>query len=305
MKNRKFLLVTSLLIIFSIIISGCSAKYEAKNETTQDIAPQTAPTDMNSSADYDYGGVAEKDIIDEEKGYDMTEPDKIITTVSISMQTKEFIDTTEKLNNLIGKYKGYLENSNISHNNYYNSTRLKYAEYTIRIPRENLNHFSLDLKEIGNIISENTSKVDITKQYRDTESRLKVLEVKEERILALLSKAEKMEDIIALENQLSSIIYDKENLSANILDMDDKVNYSSLYLRLEEVAKLTSEETIKTTFWTKVSNAIKDSTYFFSYNIQNLIIGLIYFIPYGLIIGVVVYVFYRIMKKRQNKFPKE
>ena len=305
MKNRKFLLVTSLLIIFSIIISGCSAKYEAKNETTQDIAPQTAPTDMNSSADYDYGGVAEKDIIAEEKAYDMTEPDKIITTISVSMQTKEFMDTTDKLINIIGKYKGYVENSNISYNNFVYSTRLKYSNYTLRIPRENLENFTNELKEIGNIISQNTSKTDITKQYRDTESRLKVLEVKEERILTLMEKAEKMEDIIVLENQLSDIIYEKENLTANIMDMDDKVDYSTAHIQIEEVAKLTSEETIETTFWTKLVNAIKDSSYFFSHNIENLIIGLIYFIPYGLIIGVILYLIYRITKKRQDKFPKE
>lgn len=299
MRNKRFLAIMVLVLAFAIVISGCSSR----QKSASDIAPsQNMEYDKPVPPEATSAGV---DMLqeDEKSEYTMVEPDKIITTVSVSMQTKEFMDTTEKLTNLIGKYKGYIENSNISHNNYYNSTRLKYAEYTIRIPRENLSHFALDLKGIGNIISENTSKVDITKQYRDTESRLKVLEVKEERILALLNKAEKMEDIIALENQLSSIIYDKENLTANILDMDDKVNYSSLYLSIEEVAKLTSEENIKTSFWTKVANAFKDSTYFFSYNIQNLIIGFIYFIPYGLIIGIVVYIVYRFMKK--HKTPRE
>lgn len=298
MKNKKSFIMMVLVLAFSIAIAGCSSK----NMSTSDMAP--APS---KNMDYDRGEMSEEsspgiDMVQKEKSeYTMVEPDKIITTVSVSMQTKEFVDTTEKLTNLIGKYKGYIENSNISHNNYYNSTRLKYGEYTIRIPRENLSHFSLDLKGIGNIISENTSKVDITKQYRDTESRLKVLEVKEERILALLNKAEKMEDIITLENQLSSIIYDKENLTTNILDMDDKVNYSSLYLSIQEVAKLTSEEDIKTTFWTKAANAFKDSTYFFTYNIQNLIIGFIYFLPYGLIIGVIAFVVLRFVKRRTPK----
>lgn len=296
MRNKRFLAIMVLVLAFAVVISGCSQK------SASDIAPsQNMEYDRGEALEAPSAGV---DMSQDNKGeYTIVEPDKIITTVSVSMQTKEFMDTTEKLTNLIGKYKGYIENSNISHNNYYNSTRLKYAEYTLRIPRENLSLFALDLKGIGNIISENTSKVDITKQYRDTESRLKVLEVKETRILALLNKAEKMEDIIALENQLSSIIYDKENLTANILDMDDKVNYSSLYLSIEEVAKLTSEENIKTSFWTKVANAFKDSTYFFSYNIQNLIIGFIYFIPYGLIIGIVAYVVYRFMKK--HKTPRE
>jgi hypothetical protein len=294
--------MTTLVIIFSIIISGCSSTKDAKYEITQDIAPSESPVESKNSADYDYAGSPE---VQGEEGQPITEPDKIITTISISMQTKEFMDTTEKLTNLIGKYKGYVENSDISYNNYVYSTRLKYSQYAIRIPRENLEKFTNELKEIGNIISQNTSKADITKQYRDTESRLNVLKTKEERILALLGKAAKMEDIIVLENQLSDIIYEKENLTANILDMDDKVDYSTAHIQIEEVAKLTPGETIETTFWAKVVNAIKDSTYFFSYNIQNLIIGFIYFIPYGLIIGAIVYIAYRFMKKRQDKFPRE
>lgn len=170
---------------------------------------------------------------------------------------------------------------------------------------ENLQAFKNDLKEIGNIISENTSKVDITKQYRDTESRLKVLEVKEGRILALLENAQKMEDIIVLENQLSNIIYEKENLTANIMDMDDKVNYSTVHFQLEEVAKLTPGENIKTPFWTKVANALKDSVYYFGRDIENLVISIIYFLPYGLIIGVIAYMVWKFMKKRKDNLPKE
>jgi len=300
MKNKRFLFMMVLVLAFSIVITACSSK----NMSTSDMAPAPSKEMEDNRGESPQAPEVGLDmILDEKSEYTMVEPDKIITTVSLSMQTKEFVDTTNKLTNLIGKYKGYIENSNISHNNYYNSTRLKYAEYTIRIPRENLSHFTLDLKGIGNIISENTSKVDITKQYRDTESRLKILEVKEERILALLNKAEKMEDIITLENQLSSIIYDKESLTANILDMDDKVDYSSLYLNIEEVAKLTSEESIKTSFWDKIVNAVKDSTYFFTSNIQGFIIWLIYFIPYGLILGVIAFIVFKFLKKR--KTPRE
>ena len=41
-----------------------------------------------------------------------------------------------------------------------------------------------------------------------------------------------MEDIITLENQLSQIIYEKENLTANLKDMDDKVDYSTVHLEI-------------------------------------------------------------------------
>lgn len=301
MRNRKLVYLMVLILSFSLIVSGCSAKKsESYDKATQDMAPTEPSRGIDDS-------VSESVEMEEEikEKYDLIEPDKIITTVSISMQTKEFMDTVEKLNVLIGKYKGYIESSNISYNNYVYSSGLKYSDYSIRIPRENLEKFKNELKEIGNIISENTSKVDITKQYRDTESRLKVLEVKEGRILDLLKKAEKMEDIITLENQLSNIIYEKENLTANIMDMDDKVNYSTVHFQLEEVAKLTPGENIKTPFWTKVGNAFKGSVYFFGRNIENLIISFIYFLPYGIIIGAIAYVVWKFMRKRKDRFHKE
>lgn len=114
-----------------------------------------------------------------------------------------------------------------------------------------------------------------------------------------------MKDIMALENQLSNIIYEKENLTANIMDMDDKVNYSTVHFQLEEVAKLTPGENIKTPFWTKVANALKDSVYYFGRDIENLVISIIYFLPYGLIIGVIAYMVWKFMKKRKNNFSKD
>ncbi|WP_313755725.1 DUF4349 domain-containing protein [Tissierella sp.] len=295
MKNKKLFFIVSLILSFSLIFSGCGAKKsESYDMATEDMPPTEQWREMDNNEN------------EESKGqYGTTEPEKIITTISISMQTKEFVDTTNKLTAIIEKHKGYVENSNIFHNNYYNSARLKYSEYTIRIPKENLNQFVIDLKEIGNIISENTSKADITKQYKDTKSRLRVLEIKEGRILDLLKKAEKMEDIIALEDQLSNIIYEKENLTANIMDMDDKVNYSTVQFQLEEVAKLIPSENIKTPFWTKIGNAFKNSMYFFTDNVENLIISFIYFLPYGLIIGILAYLVWRFIKKRKNNISKE
>ncbi|WMM24448.1 DUF4349 domain-containing protein [Tissierella sp. MB52-C2] len=291
MRNKRLIFIIT-FILFTTVISGCAKKNISKTELSYDLAPIEAEKNMSSDT--------RDDSIVENSIDNLIEPEKIITTVSISMETKEFMDTTGKLNELITNYKGYVENSSIYYNNYIEHSGLKNSHHSIRIPKENLNQFVNELKEIGNVISENTSKEDISKAYKDTESRLRLLETKENRILALLDKAEKMEDIIALENQLSSIIYEKENLTINIKDMDDKVDYSTVYFELREVAKLSSKDNNKTPFSTKIVNAFKNSLYFFTSNIENLIISFIYFLPYGVIIGVVVYIVWRFKKKKNN-----
>lgn len=292
-KNKKLLYGIIFILLLSIFTSACSSD----SDTSMDTAPSEGEEYTEEEA-YDASDM--DNIASEEDG---REPNKVITTISISMQTEEFLKTSDKLNSLINKHKGYIEQSNISYNDFVYDTGLKYADYSIRIPRDNLDLFVNELREIGNIISENKNKRDITKEYKDTESRLRVLEIKEERILALLEKAEKMEDIIVLENQLSDIIYDKENLTGEIMDMDDQVDYSTVFFQLEEVAKLSSGGNVKTPFSEKIKNAFSDSFYFFSSNLQGLIIFLVYFLPYLivlLIIGFLVYMFL----KRKKKLPK-
>lgn len=296
MNNRKFKLSIVLLIALAIIITGCGSK-----NTSSDMAPNENFTASQEEMGYPEDEVAEDSSAD--KG-DSFEPDKIITTVYIEMQTKEFATTTKKLESLINKYKGYIENSNISYNDYVYSTGLKYSDYTIRIPREKLEPFVDDIIEIGNIISQNKNKQDVTKQYRDTESRLRVLNTKEERILALLEKAEKMEDIIVLENQLSDVIYQKETLTQDLTSMDDKVDYSTVDLNLEEVAKLTSGQSSKTPFMEKLKTAFKDSFYFFTRNTGDILISFIYLLPYVIILAVVGFIGYELFK-RKKKVPKD
>lgn len=300
MKGLKKLVLfsISILLVLSLVV-GCSGSMKSKNSAVGSAssshdaaAPQESPAEAAEDSDAKFGrGVSSP-----------LEPEKVITTLYLNFETTEFDKTNEELNKLIEKYKGYIEFSNISYNHYYNNMSYRYGEFSIRVPKENITSFKTELNVIGNLTSESTNKQDVTKQYTDTESRLKVIETKEVRLLALLEKAEKIEDIIALENQLSEVIYEKENLKASLLTLDDKVDFSTVNINIQEVAKVTATETIETTFGTKVKNAIADSLYFFTDTLQGLIIALIYLLPFLVIIAVVVIVgvrFYRKYKKNK------
>ena len=292
MKNKKLKFGLLLVMILTILISGCSS---GRDSSTEDIMSEenTSPQEENN--------FLEADDYDDAKDTESYEPDKIITTVYIEMQTQDFLPTTNKLEGLISKYKGYVESSNISYNDYIYSSGLKYSDYSIRIPRDNLDPFIDETIKIGNIISQNKNKEDISKAYRDTESRLRVLETKEERILALLEKADKMEDIIKLENQLSDLIYEKETFTQNLQGMDDQVSYSTVHLSLNEVEKLSSGANSKTSFGEKLKLAFSDSFYFFTRNIGDIVIALVYGLPYILLISIIGYIVYRLVWRRRKE----
>lgn len=292
-RSVRFIsLLLSLILIISLIV-GCGAK-------GKDPSNEISPHSTESKADYGAGETApSQDDFDAEKAI---EDGKIITTMYLSFETKEFDKTNENLNKLMKKHKAYIENSDISYDQYYNGKKYRSGEFSIRVPRKNLAQFKNDLNGIGNLISESTNKEDVIKLYRDTESRLRVITTKEERILSLLKKADKMEDIIALENQLTDIIYDKERLQSELLNIDDKVDYSTVVIHIREVEMLSDQETIETKFLTRIKRAFKNSFYGFIKSLQDFLIWFIYFLPFAIILGIIVYMAYRLLKKiRKNK----
>lgn len=298
--KRPFKLVSIILSIFILlgVLAGCSA---SKSQSNVDMAvspsaPRAEEAPMESPEFTGSHGLGSGSSL---------EPEKVITTIHLYFESIEFDKSNEELAKLIEKYKAYIEYSNISYNRYYNSKNYRYGEFVIRVPKANITSFKTELSTIGNLTSENTSKQDVTKQYQDTESRLKVVEIKEERLLSLLEKAEKIEDIIAIENQLSEVIYEKESLKSSLITLDDKVDYTTVNLNIEEVDKTSNTETVETTFGTRIINALRNSLYSFRVSMENLIISLIYMIPFLVILAVIVYIAIRLAKKyRRNNQNK-
>ena len=163
---------------------------------------------------------------------------KLIRTVSLSLQTKEFDSVLNNLKTKTTELGGYVENSSISGNSYsYTTTR--YASYTIRIPADKLNEFVDIVGELGNVTQENESVEDVTLQYVDVESHKKALETEQARLMELLSTAENMEDLLAIESKLSDIRYEIESYESQLRLLDNQIDYSTVHVEIFEVERMT------------------------------------------------------------------
>jgi hypothetical protein len=302
MKNiKRFLSIALSLIIILSIATGCSSK-----STPMDIE---SSNDSKYKTSEDYVGVAPGESApnysDNEESSPL-EPIKVIVRFYLDMQTIEFDKSITNLENLISKYEGYVESSSINLGSYYDQNNYRSANYTIRIPKTNINKFMNETGSVGKINTQEESKEDVTLHYRDTESRLNVLNIKEERILELLKKAEKMEDIIALENSLSDVIYQKENLTGVLKDLDNKIEFSTVSIYLKEVQKINVKDDAKTKFGQRIANAFSNSLHYFKLGFENFIIQFIYALPALIVLAILLYGIYkgtRIYngKKKSNK----
>lgn len=290
-----------LLIALLFLMTSCGgSKTESPQLEKQNSMTMESTTEESVGMDTNTGG----GVTGNPEGID-----KLITTATVEIQTTAYDDAVKALYEMVSEGKGYF--SNISgETNYYSSKGYQSSDYTVRIPKENLDAFMKGLeKDLWLVISSNMQKEDVTKKYTDSETRIVVLETKEKRLLNLLDKAENMTDIIALENALSETIAEKENLKKNLVQIDDKVSYSTVRLRLVEVDRLANQETPSTSFGERISTAISDTIYNMKEDAKNFVIFAIYGVPWLLsrviLLAIVIFIGMKIVKIVKDKRGKK
>lgn len=227
---------------------------------------------------------------------------KLIRTVSLSLETKEFDSVLTNLSTKTTELGGYIETSSVNGNSYsHHSTR--YASYVIRIPADKLNEFVEVVSELGNVTQKNESVEDVTLRYIDVESHKKALKTEQERLLELLSKAENMEEILTIESKLSDIRYEIENYESQLKTMDNQIDYSTVSVYIDEVERVT--DTGEKGFFEEIKERFGNSLYIVARGIRGLVIGILGSLPIlivcGGVIAVVVIVVRKILKKRNMR----
>lgn len=257
-KNMAAALLTMCLVT---VLAGCGAS--AKYASTMESAPQEYY--MNSSdAKYEETVEMESVAMDsvamdsgvgsasgaaamevgEANAADMVATDrKLIKTVNMDVETQEFDVLLSTIEGRVAELGGYIENMNTYNgSSYYTYRNTRNADMTIRIPKDNLNTFLSAITDISNVVRRSDNVEDVTLTYVDLESHRDALRTEQTRLLELLEKAETIEDIITIEQRLSDVRYQLESMESRLRTYDNQVDYSTVYLNIEEVEVLTPVE---------------------------------------------------------------
>lgn len=232
---------------------------------------------------------------------------KLIKTVCMNVETEEYDALLSNVERRIEELGGYIENLSENQDRYGYSGSLRYASITARIPQDRLDGFVTEVSEDSNVISRNESVDDVTLDYVDLESHKKALLTERDRLLELLEKAETMEDIIAIESRLSEVRYQLESMESRLRTFDNKINYSTVYLEIREVERLTPP--VEETAWDKIRTGFAESVYQVLRGMRNAGIGFLIHIPYfvvwAVIIGILVVIARAIYKLCRRKISKK
>ena len=322
--KRSRLQSFSLIMMLAVIMTACgSGKISNENKT------EAAPAAMAEEYAYDLaaydGGVAfnsaasagaiEYEMAEEtyaqgEGGQStVAAPEtsrKLIKTVNISAETEDFDTLVPGLQKQVETLGGYIESISVYDvGSYYvedTMQKQRCANLTARVPKEKLDGFLLQVGEQTNVTSRSENVEDVTLRYVDLESHKKALLTEQERLLALMEKAESVEDIITIEGRLSEVRYQLESMESQLRTYDNQIDYSTVYLSIEEVRKYSAPQTA--TVWQRIGNGFMKSLENIGFGIRDFAIGFVIDIPYivfwGVLIAVAVIVF-RILWKTWKK----
>ena len=237
MKKRMLSLLLLMCVTLSLL-SGCGASggtaasdsaadYGTAVEGWEDASPEKS----NGTQSMDGAAGA----TESPQASVIRENAKLIMTAEIYAETRDFVAADTAVQTLTTQYGGYLETHATA-----GTEGERSANYTARVPEKNFEAFLKAVGNTSNIVSQSQNAEDVGQVYYDTETHLKTLKTKHERLLALLAKSEKMEDIIQLENALSDTEYQIEQYSTTLRRYDDLIGFSTIRIQLNEVRDLTS-----------------------------------------------------------------
>lgn len=332
MKKRYGMKVLLAAGMVSVVLSGCGSGAKSSYNTA-DTAMYAATADdvasdydggymMNSAAgamteeavEYEYDDAAATPQAAPEEGAadvpgDALAGRKLIKNVNMNVETEEFDVLVPNLQNRVTALGGYIEDmSSYSRNDHYSSDYigtkyLRYANITARIPKQNLDTFLNEVGEQSNIVSRSESVTDVTLQYVDLESHKKALTTEQSRLLELMEQAQTVEDIITIEGRLSEVRYQIESMESQLRTYDNKIDYSTVYLSIDEVERYTPTEEITT--GERIRTGFMDSVKGVGKGFSNFgiwfVINLPYLIVWAVIIVIIVLVVRLIIKKNAKR----
>ena len=304
---KKKLCVALLAMTMAVAFSGCGASKSCDSAASDMAAPEAAPEyEVTEEAATDEAwddaeaddSAADSGMTDAAAGGAETETvqsnEKIIYTYNYSVETKQFDKFMQTVQARINEYGGYLESSETNGNPEMSIRR--YANMVIRIPADKMHEFLNMVKENSNVTYSNSSTENVTLSYVDMQSHIKALKTEQETLMGILERATKLEDIITIQNQLTNIRYELESYESQLRVYDNRINYSTLYLDINEVERETSVAT-ELTYGQEISQGLSDTFYDIGQGLRGFSIWFIVNLPFLLVWALIIVIIVLIVRK--------
>lgn len=255
--NKKVKSMVCMFILGVIFITGCSASKSYESAPMEDTGKYD---EMAEDSSVDFDG-------EEEVGFaggtsQRKTNQKLIHRAGMNVEVLQKLEPLIlSLQNFVDGHKGYIENMEQFRNGYDPITQeeLEAVFMVIRIPHEHYNKALQTIADLGTVVNKTSSVEDVTLQYSDIESTLKMYKIEQDRLLEMLeNEATDIKDMIEIEKRLSEVRIELEKQESARRSLDSLINYDTIELEMRQVRR-TSDEGISKKFSTRIKAAFRDS----------------------------------------------
>lgn len=327
-KKRIFaILIVSVLILSSFVGCGSSknsAEFDAKSSPAVTQSQDFSNYDLAMTVDGENGNYAGVEAPQEAKTDEVDATSiagsgstvdtinsailserKMIRSANISIEVDNFDEARNSINTIINGI-GIVQESNVVTDKVYVDGEykpLKSGTIVLRVYKEKFDSVFNNLKGIGDVTNEIINGQDVTDRFIDTESRLRLLKLEQERLETYLAKLDDLDKIFRTESRLTEIRYEIESLTVNLNKMSDLVELSTITLSMREKNPYEDKKPVKETYWQRLSENLKSSFEGVVSFLGEFFIFIIAAIPVLIMLGLfglLVLFIYRKIKKRSR-----
>ncbi len=312
MKNKKLSLFLALILVVSLALTACgtvanSGAFDKESDALYPMDPME-PSDVpmepdeNYGTDTDYYPSKDSSITEGSVGDAQAMSEKIIRTISINAQTKEYEESLDYIRAAVATVGGFEETFRSTGKNYYShSVYSRNAYMRLRIPADQLDAFLAEVGGMINILSQNSSADNVTTEYYDIKTRIGVLESERKAYEEMLKQSMDIDYLLQVKDRLYNVIEEIESYQTRLNLLDSKVAYSTVTISLDEVVEYTPVVTKEPTFGERVADAFTRSWKNFAMGCQNFAVGFVGALPTILIFAVIAAIVLTVVLKLNRK----
>ncbi|OFW64123.1 MAG: hypothetical protein A2Y74_09520, partial [Actinobacteria bacterium RBG_13_63_9] len=216
---------------------------------------------------------------------------KIIANAQLEIEVEagKFQEVFNQALLLADRYGGYVFSSDSYASGEEDS--MKSGTIAIRIPATAFDNALSDAGKLGEVKNQSIQTEDVTEEYVDLQARIINSEAHVNAILEVLAQAKTIDEILQVRQVLTSAQAELEQLRGRLRYLDEHTSYSTLTMSIYE----TGVEVTPTTEW-GFAQALKDALHNLVQAFGSIVRGLGWLIPVVIILGIIAYIVYRIVR---------
>jgi hypothetical protein len=156
---------------------------------------------------------------------------KLVRNATAELEVGSFEEAIQKITSFAAEDKGYVATSSSEKQE---NGKLR-GQIVVKVLPDNLDRFLLKLRGLGELKNQALTTEDVTKQYFDTESRMKNARLMEQRLIEILkTKSKDVADLLEVEKELGRVREEIETMQGELKFMDSQVQFATVTVQLAE-----------------------------------------------------------------------